>query len=107
MNDFNALADPIKKLVELNKTQFEKLAAAQQESAKNYIALTEARIKAASAIKDPEALKQFTTEQIELAKNSYEKMLSDGQSLFKDAQNYNEQLLNIIKQSAPSYTEKK
>ena len=107
MNDFNALAEPIKKLIELNKTQFEKLAAAQQESAKNYIALTEARIKAASTIKAPEALKQFTTEQIELAQSSYEKMLSDGQSLFKDAQNYNEQLLNIIKQSSPSSTDKK
>ncbi|MBQ0724400.1 MAG: phasin family protein [Cycloclasticus sp.] len=107
MNDFNALAEPIKKLIELNKTQFEKLAAAQQESAKNYIALTEARIKAASTINDPEALKQFTNEQIKLAQSGYEKMVNDGQSLFKDAKDYNEQLLNIIKQSSSSYTDKK
>ena len=107
MNDFNALAEPIKKLIELNKTQFEKLATAQQESAKNYIALTEARIKAASSINDPEALKQFTNEQIELAQSGYEKMVNDSQSLFKDAKDYNEQLLNIIKQSAPSYADKK
>jgi len=100
MNDFNAFADPIKKLMELNKSQFEKLAAAQQEAAKNYMELTEARIKAASSIKDPESLSAFAKEQVELTQNGFEKVVAESKSLFEDSKSYNEQILNIVKESA-------
>ena len=106
MNDFNAFADPIKKLIELNKNQFEKLAAAQQDAAKNYVALTEARIKAASGIKDADALNAFAKEQVELAQNGYEKVIADSKSLFEDTKAYSEQVLNIVKESTASLTPK-
>jgi len=100
MNDFNAFSAPITKLIELNKSQFEKMAAAQQEAAKSYIALTEARIKAASGIKDADALKAFAQDQVELAKTGLEKVVADGKSLFEDTKAYNEQVLNLVKESA-------
>ena len=100
MTDFNAFADPIKKLVELNKAQFEKLVAAQQAAAKSYMESTDARLKAASSIKDPEALTAFAKEQVELAKTGLEKMTADSKGLFEDAKAYNEQVLSIVKESA-------
>ncbi len=106
MNDFNAFAAPITKLIELNKSQFEKLAAAQQEAAKNYIQLTEARMKAASGIKDAEALNAFAKEQVELAQSGYEKVVADSKSLFEDTKSYNEQVLNIVKESTAQFTPK-
>lgn len=107
MNDFNAFADPIKKLIELNKSQFEKLAAAQQEAAKNYMQLTEARIKAASSIKDPESLQTYVKEQAELAQSGFEKVVADSKSLFEDAKTFNEQVLNIVKESVSGFAVKK
>jgi len=107
MTDFNAFAAPITKLIELNKSQFEKLAAAQQEAAKNYVQLTEARIKAASGIKDAEALNAFAKEQVELAQSGYEKVIADSKSLFEDTKAYNEQVLNIVKESTAGLIPKK
>ncbi|MFT6625372.1 MAG: phasin family protein [Cycloclasticus sp.] len=107
MNDFNAFADPIKKLIELNKSHFEKLAAAQQEAAKNYIQLTETRIKAASSIKDPESLQTYVKEQVELAQSGFEKVVTDSKSLFEDTKTFNEQVLNIVKESTSGLTAKK
>jgi phasin family protein len=107
MNDFNAFAAPITKLIELNKAQFEKMAAAQQEAAKNYAELAEARIKAAAGIKDPEALTSFAKEQVELAQSGLEKVVADSKALFEDTKAYNEQVLNIVKESAAALTPKK
>jgi phasin family protein len=107
MNDFNAFADPIKKLIELNKSHFEKLAAAQQEAAKNYIQLTETRIKAASSIKDPESLQTYVKEQVELAQSGFEKVVTDSKSLFEGTKTFNEQVLNIVKESTSGLTAKK
>ncbi|HIG78431.1 MAG TPA: phasin family protein [Cycloclasticus sp.] len=106
MNDFNAFAAPITKLIELNKAQFEKLAAAQQQSAKNYVELTEVRIKAASAIKSPEAFNAFAKEQVELAQTGLQKIVADGKSLFEDTKTYNEEVLNLVKESATAFTPK-
>ncbi|AGS40290.1 MAG: phasin family protein [Cycloclasticus pugetii] len=107
MNDFNAFAAPITKLIELNKTHFKKMAAAQQEAAKNYAELAEARIKAATNINNPEALNAFAKEQVELAQSSLEKFVADSKSLFEDTKAYNEQVLNIVKESAAALTPKK
>ncbi len=107
MNDFNAFADPIKKLIELNKSHFEKLAAAQQVAAKNYMQLTETRIKAASSIKDPESLQTYVKEQVELAQIGFEKVVTDSKSLFEDTKTFNEQVLNIVKESTSGLTAKK
>ena len=106
MNDFNAFAAPITKLIELNKAQFEKLAAAQQEAAKNYVELTEAHIKAATQIKDADALNAFAKEQVELAQSGLEKVVADSKSLVEDTKAYNEQVLNIVKEGAAAITPK-
>lgn len=100
MTDFNAFADPIKKLVELNKAQFEKLVASQQAAAKSYIELSDARMKAATTVKDPEALTAFAKEQVELAQSGLEKIVADSKGLFEDTKAYNEQVLSIVKESA-------
>jgi len=107
MDNFNAFLAPITKLIELNKTQFEKMAAAQQEAAKNYAELTEARIKAAVNIKDAEALNAFAKEQVELAQSGLEKVVADSKALFEDTKAYNEQVLNIVKESTSALTPKK
>jgi len=106
MNNFDAFSAPITKLIELNKAQFEKLAAAQQEAAKNYVELTEARIKAATGIKDPEALNAFAKEQVELAQTGLEKVVADSKSLFEDTKAYNEQVLELVKESASAFKPK-
>ena len=98
MNDFNAFAAPITKLIELNKSQFEKLAAAQQEAAKNYIQLTEARMKAASGIKDADALNAFAKEQVELAKSGFEKVQADSKVLVEDVKSYNEEVIKLVQE---------
>jgi len=106
MNNFDAFAAPITKLIELNKAQFEKLAASQQEAAKNYAELTEARIKAVTGIKDPEAFNVFAKEQVELAQTGLEKVVADSKSLFEDTKAYNEQVLQLVKESASAFTPK-
>ncbi|HIF17803.1 MAG TPA: phasin family protein [Cycloclasticus sp.] len=106
MNNFDAFAGPITKLIELNKAQFEKMAAAQQVAAKNYVELTEARIKAASGIKDPEAFNAFAKEQVELAQTGLEKVVADAKSLFEDTKAYNEEVLNLVKESTTAFTPK-
>ncbi|MAV30450.1 MAG: hypothetical protein CL866_05780 [Cycloclasticus sp.] len=106
MNNFNAFAEPITKLIELNKTQFEKMAAAQQEAAKNYTELTEARLKAAANIKDANELNAFAKEQIELAQSGLEKIVADSKALFEDTKAYNEQVLTIVKESTAALSSK-
>ena len=106
LNNLETLFAPAKKLAELNKAQFEKAVASQQAAAKEYVALTEARIKAATAIKDLEGLNAFVKDQVELAKTGLEKVVADSKSLFEDTKAYNEQVLNIVKEGAAAITPK-
>ena len=63
-------------------------------------------MKAASGIKDAEALNAFAKEQVELAQSGYEKVVADSKSLFEDTKSYNEQVLNIVKESTAQFTPK-
>ena len=56
---------------------------------------------------NPEALNAFAKEQVELAQSSLEKFVADSKSLFEDTKAYNEQVLNIVKESAAALTPKK
>ena len=105
LENFEKVLGPVQKLVELNKAQVEKAVAAQQEAAKNYVELTEARIKAASGIKDQEALTAFVKEQVELAQNSYEKFVADSKDLFADAKAYSEEVLKLVQEANATVTE--
>jgi len=98
LNNVELLLTPAKKLAELNKAQIEKAVATQQTAAKEYVALTEARIKAATAIKDIAGLNTFVQEQIELAKSSFEKVQADSKVLAEDVKAYNEEVIKIVQE---------
>jgi len=98
MLNLDVLLAPAKKLAELNKAQIEKVIASQQAAAKEYVALTEARIKAATAIKDIEGLNAFVQDQVELAKSSFEKVQADSKVLVEDAKAYNEEVIKLVQE---------
>ena len=98
LKNLDVLLAPAKKLAELNKAQMEKAIAAQQTAAKEYVALTEARIKAATAIKDIAGLNTFVKDQVELAKSSFEKVQADSKVLVEDAKAYNEEVIKLVQE---------
>jgi len=104
LNNLETLFAPAKKLAELNKAQFEKAVASQQAAAKEYVALTEARIKAATAIKDIEGLNSFVKDQVELAKSSFEKVQADSKVLLSDAKAYNEEVIKLVQEGNATVT---
>ena len=63
-------------------------------------------MKVASGIKDQEAFSAFAQEQVELAQSGLEKVVADGKALFEDTKAYNEEVLNIVKESASAFTPK-
>ena len=100
LNNLDILFSPVKKLAELNKMQIEKAIATQQTAAKEYFALTESRIKAATEIKDAEGLNSFVNDQVELAKSSLEKIQADSTALIEDAKTYNEEITKLFQESS-------
>ena len=98
LKNLDVLLAPAKKLAELQKVQIEKAIATQQAAAKEYVALTEARIKAASAIKDIAGLNAFVKEQVELAKSGFEKVQADSKVLVEDAKAYNEEVIKLVQE---------
>lgn len=104
-NNLELLLAPAKKIAELSKLQIEKAMATQQAAAKEYVALTEARMKAASAIKDVEGLNAFVKEQVELAKSGFEKVQADSKVLAADAKAFNEEVMKLVKESSTAATE--
>lgn len=98
MLNLDVLLAPAKKIAELNKSQIEKAIASQQAAAKEYVSLTEARIKAATAIKDIEGLNAFVKDQVELAKSSFEKVQADSKVLVEDAKAYNEEVIKLVQE---------
>ncbi|PHS72373.1 MAG: hypothetical protein COB22_05025 [Cycloclasticus sp.] len=98
LKNLDVLLAPAKKLAELNKVQIEKAIATQQAAAKEYVALTEARIKAATAIKDIVGLNTFVKEQVELAKSGFEKVQADSKALVEDAKAYNEEVIKLVQE---------
>jgi phasin family protein len=104
LNNLETLLDPAKKLAELNKAQMEKAIAAQQAATKEYVALTEARIKAAAAIKDIAGLNAFVQDQVELAKSSFEKVQADSKVLVDDVKAYNEEVIKLVQEGSAVVT---
>lgn len=98
-NNLELFLAPVKKIAELNKAQMEKAFTAQQEVAKEYIALTEARFKAAASIKDIDGLNAFVKDQAELAKSGFEKVVADSKAVFEDVKAYNEEVIKVAQES--------
>lgn len=105
LNNLELLLAPAKKLAELNKAQIEKAIAAQQAATKEYVALAEARIKAASTIKDVAGFNTFVNEQVELAKSGVEKVTADSKSMLADAKAYNEEVMKLVQEGNAVVTE--
>lgn len=103
MFDFNAFTTPMTKLIELNKAQFEKIASAQQSAIKNYVELSEERFNAALNIKDGHSLNTFNKEQTELMQSGIDKMMAESKQILENSKTYNEQVLNIVKESTSAF----
>ncbi|MEO1889703.1 MAG: phasin family protein [Cycloclasticus sp.] len=104
LNNLELLLAPAKKLAELQTVQIEKAIATQQAAAKEYVALTEARIKAATEIKDIAGLNAFVKEQVELAKSGFEKVQADSKVLVEDAKAYNQEVIKLVQESSAAAT---
>ena len=102
LNNLNldSLLAPAKKIADLQKVQIEKAIASQQAATKEYVSSMEARIKAATAIKDMEGLNAFVKDQVELAKSAFEKVQADSKVLVEDAKAYNEEIMKLVKESS-------
>jgi phasin family protein len=98
LKNIEVLLAPAKKLAELNKAQIEKAVSTQQAAAKEYVALTEARIKAVTAIKDVAGLNAFVKEQVELAQSGFDKVVADSKTLVADAKAYNEDVIKLVQE---------
>ncbi|MFT6624558.1 MAG: phasin family protein [Cycloclasticus sp.] len=98
MMNLDAFLAPAKKMAEFNKVQIEKAIETQQAAVKEYVALTEARIKAATAIKDAEGFTTFVKEQVELAQNGFEKAVSDSKVLVEGVKAYNEEVIKLVQE---------
>ncbi len=101
MMNLDAFLAPAKKMAEFNKFQIEKAIETQRAAVKEYeeyVALTEARIKAATAIKDAEGFTTFVKEQVELAQNGFEKAVADSKVLVEGVKTYNEEVIKLVQE---------
>lgn len=104
INNIEELMQPAKKLVGLNKVQVEKAVEAQQLSAKEFMALTEARMKAITEIKDVPSFNSFMTEQFDCAQGAIEKMIANSKVLFEEAKTYNEEVIKLMREGNGAMT---
>jgi hypothetical protein len=98
MLNIELLLAPAKKLAELNKAQIEKAVSASQAATKEYVAQTEASIKAATAIKDVAGLNAFVKTQVALAQAGFEKVVADSKVLAEDVKAYNAEVVKLVQE---------
>lgn len=97
--DFSVFSAPIEKLIALNTAKFEAAVATQTAAAQELVALTEARAKALSEVKDFDGYSTFLKAQGELAQTSLTKSISDSQSAVEEAKAYGEEVQKIMTES--------
>lgn len=97
--DFQKALAPFQKLVDLNVSKIESAVEAQKAAAKGLVELTEARVKAASEIKDVDSFNAFVKEQAELAQSNAKKMIEDSKAAAEEAKAYGEEVQKIITES--------
>ncbi len=96
--------EPIQKLIDLNLQKFQAAVTAQSEATKNFVELADARIKAASEIKDFDALAAFIKEQAEIARNNMEKLIEESKSASDEVVAYGNEVRKILNESLSSMT---
>jgi len=97
--DFSVFSDPIEKLTALNLSKFEAAVAAQTSAAQDLIALTEARTKALSEVKDFNGFSSFLKAQGELAQSNITKSIEDSKAAVEEAKAYGEEVQKILTES--------
>lgn len=100
--DFTKAFAPFQKLVELNVSKIEASVEAQKAAAAQLAELTEARVKAASEIKDVDSFNAFMKEQAELAQENTKKLIEDSKTAVEEAKAYGEEVQKIINEAVES-----
>ncbi len=94
--DFTKALESMQKIADLNVAKIEAAVEAQKAAAQSLVELTEARVKAATEIKDYDGFVSFVKEQSELAQSSVEKLVEDSKVAVEDAQAYGEEVQKIL-----------
>ncbi len=94
--DFSAFGAPVQKLIELNTATLTKAFEAQQAAAEKQIAQSQASLKAAMEIKDPEGLTSYLTEQSEIAKANLEALQAEAQANVEKSKAYFAEVQSIL-----------
>ncbi|MGH8500366.1 MAG: phasin family protein [Methylococcales bacterium] len=99
--------EPIQKLIDLNLQKFQAAVTAQSLATKTFVELADARVKAASEIKDFDALAAFIKEQAEIARDTMEKLISESKSTTDEVVAYGNEVQKILNESLSSMTMEK
>lgn len=96
--------EPIQKLIDLNLQKFQSAVSVQSEATRNFVEQTDARIKAASEIKDFDALASFIKEQAEIARGNMEKLIAESKAATDEVVAYGNEVQKILNESLASVT---
>lgn len=96
------LYEPVQKLIDLNLEKFQSAVTAQSQATKEFIEQADARILAASEIKDFDALAAFIKEQTEIARTSMEKMIEESKTATDQVVAYGNEVQKILNDSLSS-----
>lgn len=96
--------EPVQKLIDLNLQKFQAAVTAQSEATKSFVELADARIKAASEIKDFDALAAFVKEQAEIARTNMEKLIAESKLASDEVVAYGNEVQKILNESLSSMT---
>lgn len=94
--DFTKAFESMQKIAGLNVAKIEAAIEMQKSATQSLVELTEARVKAASEIKDYDGFVSFVKVQSELAQSSVEKLIEDSKGAVEEAQVYGEEVQKIL-----------
>ena len=100
--NLSKMYEPIQKLIDLNLQQFQSAVSAQSAATKNFVEQTDARIKAATEIKDFDALAVFVKEQAEIARSNMEKLIEESKLATDQVVAYGNEVQKILNESLSS-----
>ncbi len=100
--DLSKMYEPVQKLVDLNLTKFQSTIEAQTEATKSFVEQTDERLKAASDVKDFDALATFLKEQSEIARTNMERMIADSKSVSEEIVSYGTEVQKIMAETFTS-----
>ncbi len=94
--DFTKAFESMQKIADLNVAKIEAAIEMQKSATQSLVELTEARVKAASEIKDYDGFVSFVKVQSELTQSSVEKLIEDSKGAVEEAQVYGEEVQKIL-----------